>query len=100
MTTWAVITCPFEITIDAQPHRNIHTNPTRYKFSQTDRDIFESTLKAALSLGDVPELTSTQGIDKYADFIVIAISTAVDEAIATSKGGALRVKLFHKNHFR
>ena len=76
-----------EISIDAQPHRNIHTNPIRYKFNQTDREVFESTLEAALSSGDVPELKSTQDIDKYADFIVTAISTAVDKAIPTSKSG-------------
>ena len=47
--------------------------------------MFESTLEAALSSGDVLELKSTQDIDKYADFIVSAISTAVDKAIPTSK---------------
>ena len=78
---------PIEISIDAQPHRNIHTNPIRYKFDQTDREVFESILEAALSSGSVPELKSTQDIDKYADFIVTAISTAVDKAIATSKSG-------------
>ena len=41
--------------------------------------LFESTLEAALSSGDVPKLKSTQ------DFIVTAISTAVGEAILTSK---------------
>ena len=61
---------PIEISIDAQPHRNTHTNPIRYKFDQTDREVFESTLE-----------------DKYADFIVTAISTAVDKAIPTSKSG-------------
>ena len=45
--------------------------------------MFESTLEAALSLGDVPELKSTQDIDKYADFI----DTAVNKAIPTSKNG-------------
>ena len=75
------------IGIDAQPHRNIHTNPIRYKFNQTDREVFESTLEAALSSGDVPELKSTQDIDKYADFIITAISTAVDKAIPTSESG-------------
>ena len=60
---------PIEISIDAQPHRNIHANPIRYKFDQTDREEFESTLEAALSSGDVPELKSTQKIDRYADFI-------------------------------
>ena len=47
----------------------------------------ESTLEAALSSGDIPELKSTQDIDNYADFMVTAISTAVDKAIPTSKSG-------------
>ena len=51
---------PIEISIDAQPRRNIHTNPIRYKFNQTDREVFESTLEVALSSGDVLELKSTQ----------------------------------------
>ena len=49
--------------------------------------MFESTLEAALSSSDVPELKSTQDIDKYADFIITAISTTVDKAIPTSKSG-------------
>ena len=47
--------------------------------------MFETTLEAALSSGDVPELKPTQDIDKYADFIITTISTAVDKAIPTSK---------------
>ena len=78
---------PTEVSIDAQPHRNMHTNPIRYKFDQTDREVFKSTLEVALISGDVPELKSTQDIDNYADFIVTAISTAVDKAILTSKSG-------------
>ena len=78
---------PIEIAIDAQPHRNTHTNLIRYKFNQTDREVFESTLEAALSSGNVPELKSTQDIGKYADFIVAVISTAADKAIPTSKSG-------------
>ena len=78
---------PIKISIDAQPHRNRQTNPVRYKFDQTDREVFESTLERALSSGDIPELKSTQDIDKYADFIVTAISTAVDKVIPTSKSG-------------
>ena len=78
---------PIEIATDAQPHRNIHTNPIRYKFNQTEREVFESTLEAALSSGDVPELKSTQNIDKNADFIITAISTPVDKANPTSKSG-------------
>ena len=60
---------PIEIAIDTPPHRNININPVRYEFNQTDREVFESTLEAALSSGDVPEHESTQDIDKYADFI-------------------------------
>ena len=75
---------PIEISIITQPHRNIHTIPIRYKFDQTDREVFQSTLEAGLSLGDVPELKSTQDIDKYADFI---ITDAVGKAISTSKSG-------------
>ena len=62
-------------------------NPIRYKFNQTDSKVFESTLEAALSSGDVPELKSTQDIDKYADFIITAISIAVDKAIPTFESG-------------
>ena len=76
---------PIEISIDAEPHKNTHTNPIRYKFDLTDREVFESALEAALSSGDIPELKSTQDTDKYADFIITAISTAVDKAIPTSK---------------
>ena len=39
----------------------------------------------ALSLGDNPKLKTTQGIDKYAAFIVTTVSTSVDKAIPTSK---------------
>ena len=35
---------PVEISIDAQPHKNIHTDPIRYKFNQADKEVFESTL--------------------------------------------------------
>ena len=78
---------PIEIAIDAQPHRNIHINTVSYKFNQTDQEVFESTLEAALSSGDVPELKSTQDIDKYAYFITTAISTEVDKAIPKSSSG-------------
>ena len=35
---------PIEISTDAPPHRNSHTNHTKYKFDQTDREVFESIL--------------------------------------------------------
>ena len=74
-----------EISIDAAPHRNSSTNHTKYKFYQIDREVFESTLEAALGFEDFSGLTSTSDLDKYADFIVSAISTAVDRAIPKSK---------------
>ena len=89
-----------EIAIDTPPHRNINISPVRYKFNQTDREVFESTLEAALSSGDVPELKSTQDIDKYADFITTAISTAVDKPFRKLKAGALRVNPFRTKHLR
>ena len=76
---------PIEISIDTTPHRNTYTNYTKYKFDQTDREVFESTLEEALGSADFSGLMSTSDLDKYADFIVTAISTAVDKAIPTSK---------------
>ena len=75
---------PIEISIDTTPHRNTSTNPTKYRFDQTDREVFEYTLDEALGSADFSGLLSTD-LDKYADFIVTAISTAVDKAIPKSK---------------
>ena len=76
---------PIEISIDTPPHRNTFTNHTKYKFDQTDQEVFESTLDEALGSADFSGLLSTSDLDKYADFIVTAISTAVDKAIPKSK---------------
>ena len=35
---------PIEVSIDAPPHRNSSTNHTKYKFDQTDREVFELRL--------------------------------------------------------
>ena len=77
---------PIEISIDTTPHRNTSTNPIKYKFDQTDQEVFESTLDEALGSADFSGHLSTSDLDKYADFIVAAISTAVDKAILKSKG--------------
>ena len=77
---------PIEVSIDAPPHRNSSTNHTKYKFDQTDREVFESMLAAALRSEDFSGLTSTSDLNKYADFIVSAISTAVDRVTRKSKG--------------
>ena len=69
---------PIKISIDAPPHRNSSANHTKYKFDQTDREVFESTLEATLGSEDFSELTSSSDLDKYADSIVSAISTAID----------------------
>ena len=37
-----------EISIDTTPLRNTFTNHTKYKFDQTDREVFESVLEEAL----------------------------------------------------
>ena len=76
---------PIEVSIDALKHRNSSINHTKYKFDQTDREVFESTLEVALGSADFSELTFTSDLDKYADFIVSAISTAVDKAIPKAK---------------
>ena len=61
---------PTEISIDAPPHRNSHTNHTKYKFDQTDREVFKSTLEAVLGSENFSGLASTSDLDKYADFIL------------------------------
>ena len=76
---------PIEVTIDAPPHRNSSVNHTKYEFDQTDREVFESTLEAALGFADFSGLTSTSDLEKYADLIITAITTAVDKAISKSK---------------
>ena len=76
---------PTEVSIDAPPHRNSSVDHTRYRFDQTNREVFESTLEAALGSPDFSGLTSTSDLDKYANFIVTAISAAVNKAIPRSK---------------
>ena len=76
---------PMEISIDTPPHRNTFTNHTKYKFDQTDQKVFESTLDEALGSADFSGVLSTSDLDKYADFFITAISTAVDKAIPKSK---------------
>ena len=76
---------PIEISIDTTPHRNTFTNHTRYKFDQTDREVFESILEEALGSEDFSGHLSTSDLDKYADFIITALHTAVDKAIPKSK---------------
>ena len=76
---------PIEISIDTPPHRNTFTNHTKYKFDRTDPEVFESTLEEALGSADFSGHLSTGDLDKYTDFIITAIHTAVDKAIPTSK---------------
>ena len=76
---------PIDTSIGAPPHRNSSANHFKYKFDQTDREVFELTLEAALGSEDFSGLMSTSDPDRYADFIISAISTAVDRAIPKSK---------------
>ena len=48
---------PIEISID-----NTSTNPTKYKFDQTDREVFGSTLDEALGSADFSGLLSTSDL--------------------------------------
>ena len=77
MTTWAAITYPSKSQL-MHHHIGIHllTTPGTNLIRLTE--VFELTLEAAL-------LTSTSDLNKYADFIVTAISTAVDKVIPKSK---------------
>ena len=85
---------PIEIAINTLPHRNTCTNHTKNKFDQTDREVFESKLEEALASADFSGHLSTSDLDKYADFIVTAISTAVDQAIPKSIACDQRVSQF------
>ena len=76
---------PIEVSIDAPPHMNSSINHTKCKLDQTDREIHESTLEATLGSADLTGLKSTSDLDKYADFIVTAINTAIDKAIPRPK---------------
>ena len=76
---------PIEISIDTAPLRNTFTNHTKYKFDQTDREVFESVLEEALGSEDFLGHLSTSDLDRYADFIITALHTAVDKAIPKSK---------------
>ena len=76
---------PIEISIDTTPHRNTFTDHTRYKFDQTDREVFESKLKERLGSEDFSGRLSTSDLDRYADFIITALHTAVDKTIPKSK---------------
>ena len=76
---------PIEISIDTTPLRNTSTNHTKYKFDQTDREVFESVLEEELGSEDFSGHLSTSDLDRYTDFIITALHTAVDKAIPKSK---------------
>ena len=92
---------PIEISIDTLPHWNTFTNHTKYTFDQTDREVFESTLEEELGSADFSGLLSTRDLDKYADFIVTAISTAVSiKLFRKPKACDLRVTQFLMKPYR
>ena len=55
---------PIEISIDTTPFRNTFTNHTKYKFDQTDREVFESVLEEALGSGGFSGHLSTSDLDR------------------------------------
>ena len=84
---------PFGISIDTTPYKNTFTNHTRYKFDQTDREVFESILEEALGSEDFSGHLTTSDLDRYADFIITALHTAVDK-FRNPKASDLRVTQF------
>ena len=85
---------PIEISIDTTPLRNTITNHTRYKFDQTDREVFESILEEALGSEDFSGHLTTSDLDKYADFIITALHTALIKPFRNPKASDLRVTQF------
>ena len=69
---------------DKKKIRKNSINHTKDKFDQTHRSIRINT-GSGTRFRDFTGLTSTSDLDKYADFIVTVISTAVDKAIPESK---------------
>ena len=51
-----------------------------YKFDQTDREVFESTLETVLGSEDFSGHAYTSDLDNYADFIISSISTAIPKS--------------------
>ena len=98
---------PIEISVDTFPlphthththtHRNTFTNHTKYKFDQTDRELFESTLKEALDSADFSGLLSTSDLDKYADFIQLQSALQSIKLFRKPKACDLRVTQFLMN---
>ena len=84
MTTWAAITYSLESQLILH-HTGIHLLTTPSTNLTRLTEVFESTLEAVLASEDFSGLSSTSDLDKYADFIVSAISTAFDRAIPKSK---------------
>ena len=84
---------PIEISTDAPPHRNSHTNHTKYKFDQTEREVSETTLEAALSSEDFSGLASTCDLDQYLQLALQSI-----EPFRNLKACELRVTPFLKKH--
>ena len=76
---------PIEISVDTTPHKNTFNNHTRYKFDQTEREVFESILEEALGSEDFSGHLSTSDLNRYADFIITALHTAIDKAIPKSE---------------
>ena len=72
-------------------HIGIHLLTTPGTYSIRPTEVFESTLEASLGSADFSGLTSTSDLDKYSDFIVNAISTAVDRLFRNPKASVLRV---------
>ena len=72
---------PIKISIDTTPLRNTFTNHTKYKFDQTDGEVFESVLEKALGSEDFWGHLSASDLDRYADFIITALHTTKSKSV-------------------
>ena len=63
-------------------------------FDQTDREVFESTLEAALGSEDFSGLSSTSDLNKYADLSYLQLALESIKTFRYPKACQLRVTPF------
>ena len=85
---------PIEISTDVSPHRNSSANHTKYKFDQTEGEVFESTLEAAPASDDFSGLTSTSNLDKSLTLSFLQLALQSIEPFRNPKACELRVTPF------
>ena len=77
--------CAYHVTNSVVFATILTSFPLQQHAHQTDREVFESVLEEALGSEDFSGHLSISDLDRYADFIITALHTAVDKAIPKSK---------------